>query len=404
MLLEDLFQRIHAREFLGCDPDEVLPIIEFYGVKGIFDALCQWCHVGKNIDGCVWDFIYSAINTRNDSLSAMLYDLIVPSCLTEQLIDEFVGGSWKGRDIASSFIRAIPVPMGFDAVREYFCKQAESDPMVVPNLLDVLFTHQVCGLDTCKLCVERIVNSRSFFLRWMGTYYLRSENNAQGPTENEWERKAVETLKEDPHPMVKLNIRVQYDDNEVTANMARLLTSDMSRLELLSDQLDLRMTVEKHKIEFDYFRRFVCNYLESGRHSHYDESLLKDLYEIYILRICYFIEKFEFTCPCCGYIDASGRNGLFATCRICSWMDDPRQLINPDLENLANINSLRQAQAKFDSTSIPAIPMKLKRNPKWYPISESHNRQSFANKDLDLISCATLPIEELCYWMVQDIE
>jgi len=52
----------------------------------------------------------------------------------------------------------------------------------------------------------------------------------------------------------------------------------------------------------------------------------------------------KFTCPCCGY--KSLEEGE-ASCKVCNWINDPYQSMDPDLKDGSNPISLRQAQYRF---------------------------------------------------------
>ena len=53
-------------------------------------------------------------------------------------------------------------------------------------------------------------------------------------------------------------------------------------------------------------------------------------------------------CPCCGYLTLEDTSpGSHLICPICFWEDDPLQFEEPDLEDGANVVSLRQAQRNF---------------------------------------------------------
>lgn len=52
----------------------------------------------------------------------------------------------------------------------------------------------------------------------------------------------------------------------------------------------------------------------------------------------------QFTCLCCGYKALEeGEN----TCKVCNWINDPYQAMDPDQAGGANAKSLRQAQFLF---------------------------------------------------------
>jgi len=52
----------------------------------------------------------------------------------------------------------------------------------------------------------------------------------------------------------------------------------------------------------------------------------------------------KFTCPCCGYKSLEGNKNI---CKVCDWINDPYQAMDPDLNAGLNGESLRWAQFHF---------------------------------------------------------
>lgn len=52
----------------------------------------------------------------------------------------------------------------------------------------------------------------------------------------------------------------------------------------------------------------------------------------------------KFTCPCCGYKSLEGNKN---TCKVCDWINDPYQAMDPDQTVGPNAESLRWAQFHF---------------------------------------------------------
>lgn len=99
----------------------------------------------------------------------------------------------------------------------------------------------------------------------------------------------------------------------------------------------------------------------------------------------------HYTCPCCGYLTIKDHPGSYNICRVCSWEDDPVQILNPWFAGGANKPSLVEAQKNFmrygncnGDTQPPAKrqPLDELKDPVWRPARESDRKSIKSPRDI----------------------
>ena len=118
----------------------------------------------------------------------------------------------------------------------------------------------------------------------------------------------------------------------------------------------------------------------------------------------------NFTCPCCGGFSFRASPGSYEICKVCSWEDDPVQLLDSGFVGGANKSSLLECQRDFVAAGVgESCSEKSVRPPIKNESQDSRWRRATAEdllkakSPVDLSQEERSSIESWYYWLCRNL-